>query len=578
MPQRPKYLRRVLTLFAARRGMWACVLLASLALSLCGLVAPCITQGVLDRVLPTGNLALLGQLLLLLLLVTVVQVGLTVWRRLTLVRLSLQIDRRALGELCAHLLSLPLPFLKGRRAGDLLGRFHDHGHVRHLLAGGIIRVSIDAVMIVLYGAVMIAYSPRLALLVLALAAVFAGYTLWLSPVLKGQHRRLLDDSALQEAQLVEALVGADLVKALAVERAVQRRWEAAYEKTLASNYRTQKLRQILESGGAAIQFLSTAGVLGCGAALVVGGELSAGQLVAFSMYATQALVPLLGLITLWEEVQQARAALERLQEILEQEPEAACLAGYAPQATRIGGYFQVEDVSFTYGGIEAAPVLRGITFEVRPGECVALVGRSGSGKSTVARLLLGLYRPSRGHIRVDGTDLASLEPAVYRRQVGAVLQENLLVTGTIRENITFGDPHPDEGRMTEAARLVGADEFVAALPGGYDTPVGELGLTLSGGQRQRLSLARALYRDPRILILDEPTSALDGASTQTIDRNWGKIAAGRTVVLITHEPTVAWKADRILVFEEGMIVEQGRHQELLPLNGAYARLLIQRGP
>jgi subfamily B ATP-binding cassette protein HlyB/CyaB len=545
--------------------MWGAILVASLLLNLCGLAAPRITQGVLDSVLPEHNLELLTRLLVLLLLITGLQIGLTLWRRLTLVRLSLEIDRRMLGRMCAHLFSLPLSFFKGRRPGDLLGRFHDHGHVRHLLAGALTRAAIDAVMVLVYVAVMFAYSTHLALLVLGLALGFAGYTLSLSSVLKRQHRVLLEDTAAQENHLVEALVGVDRVKAMALEPLMQERWARAYQATLVSNYRTQKLRQLLESGSTGVQFLCTAGLLGYGAILVVQGELTAGQLVAFSMYATQALTPLLGLITLWDEVQQARAALERLQEILNHDPELAQSSKKGATLEKVIGHVQFEDVSFEYAG-SSTPVLRNVNFEIQAGECVALVGRSGSGKSTVGRLLLGLYQPTAGRIMIDGVELAGMELACFRRQVGVVLQENLLLSGTVRDNIILGEKL-DSDRLAEVVRLADADEFIHSLPAGFDTVVGEFGLRLSGGQRQRINLARALYRDPSILILDEPTSALDSLSQTKIDQHLDTILAGRTTLLITHHPGLVRRAQRVLTLEEGQVKQVGTLDDLFDRQG-----------
>jgi ABC-type bacteriocin/lantibiotic exporter with double-glycine peptidase domain len=547
---------------AQDRLTWGGILAASLLLNVCGLAAPRITQGVLDRVLPEQDLSLLVQLLMILLLVSTLQILLALWRRLTLVRLSLQIDRSMLGQMCSHLFSLPLSFFKGQHPGDLLGRFHDHGHFRHLFAGALTRVVIDAVMVVVYVVVMFAYSVHLSLLVLLLALCFAGFTLWLSPLLRRQHKQLMQDTAAQENHLVEALVGVDMVKAMGVEKLMQTRWKQAYQATLASNYRTQKLRQLLEAGGTVIQFLITAVLLGVGATLVIQGELTAGQLVAFSLYATQALTPLLGLITLWEEVQQARAALDRLQEVLNQEPEPQRRTAPRGSSEIVSGHVRFENVCFGYRDTGPA-VLRGVSFQIAAGGCVALVGRSGSGKSTLARLLLGLYAPTTGRILVDGEDLAQWDLSAYRRNVGVVLQENLLISGTIRENIAPGDSEPDTTRLAEAACLAGADEFIRALPQGFETVVGELGLTLSGGQRQRLNLARALYRDPRILILDEPTSALDQLSQQRIEERLETMLKGRTTLLISHDPNLVRHAHRVLFLDDGNLVESASVCELL---------------
>jgi ABC-type bacteriocin/lantibiotic exporter with double-glycine peptidase domain len=391
--------------------------------------------------------------------------------------------------------------------------------------------------------------------------------------LKDRHRQLQEDKSTVESQLIEAIANIDVAKSMSLEEMVQQKWHRLFRVFSASNYRAQKLRQLLESSCSGIQFLTTVTLLWYGARLVMDRELTLGQLVAFYMYTSLALPPLLSLVTLWDEWQQARVAMERIQEILDEKPEPQLSPEARIYLQPLEGRVCFQQVCFRYEG--AAPVLRGLSFEIRPGERVALVGRSGSGKTTVARLLLGLYQPDQGHVLIDDADLRHLDLLTYRRQIGVVLQENLLLSGSVGDNIALGEPQPDADRVLKAAQEAGAHEFITRLPEGYETRVGEMGLTLSAGERQRISIARALYRNPRILIFDEATSALDSLNEWEIQRNLDTILAGRTTLIITHKMTMMKTAHRILVLHDGLVVEQGTHLELLARRGAYHAMSSQ---
>jgi len=570
------FTRRLWQELKAHKPALAAFLALSFLQNLFGLAIPWITQAVLDKAVPAGSISLLNQLVLVMVVVTAFQIAITIWRRMILIRFSVALDRVLLGEFCSHLLTLPTAFFKARRAGDIVARFHDGGQVRGVVAGSVTRSVIDCVMVVIYFAVMFVYSVRLAFIVSAILVLFAAYTLTIGPWVKRVQQRLLEDKAVHEAHLVELITGIDVVKALGVERHLRQRWEKAFDRYLASDYAAQRLRQILESLSTAIKFLCTVALIWYGAVLVMNGQLSLGSLVAFSMIASEALLPLVRLIVVWGEIQESRAALDRMQEVLGQKPEPQLPAEARVSIERIEGHVRCEDVFFQYPGRDDRPVLRGASFELKPGEHVALVGRSGSGKTTLARLLLGLYRPTRGRILIDGRDLAQHDLETYRQQVGAVLQDNLLLAGTIEENIALGESNPDLGRLVDAASLAGADDFIDAMPQGYKTVVGDMGLTLSGGQRQRISLARALYRNPRLLILDEATSALDGITEHQIQKDLDSILATRTALVIAHKIGTVRRADRILVLDDGKIVEQGNHEELLGKRGVYYALASEQ--
>jgi subfamily B ATP-binding cassette protein HlyB/CyaB len=288
------------------------------------------------------------------------------------------------------------------------------------------------------------------------------------------------------------------------------------------------------------------------------------------MLSGQVTAPLLRLVNLWQEFQQVGISMNRLGEVLNTRPEPS----YSPTRTtlpRISGQIAFDHATFRYR-LDGPAVLQEISFTVEPGQVVGIVGRSGSGKSTIAKLLQRLYVPERGRVLVDGVDLAQVDPAWLRRQVGVVLQENCLFNCSVRDNIALTDPGLSMERVMQAAKLAGAHEFILDLPEGYDTQVGEQGCSLSGGQRQRIAIARALVADPRILIFDEATSALDYESEAILQQNMAHICKGRTVIIIAHRLSTVRPTHRIFVLDKGVIIEDGPHDELLKRNGLYSRL------
>jgi subfamily B ATP-binding cassette protein HlyB/CyaB len=360
------------------------------------------------------------------------------------------------------------------------------------------------------------------------------------------------------------------VKALALEPPLQRRWDEQLAGYVSTSFRTTSLITVAGQIASFIQKGTIIAILWTGAYLVIEGELSIGQLIAFNMLSGQVTGPLLRLVNLWQEFQQVGISVERLGDVLNTKPEPSHNPNRAT-LPGVTGHILFQDVTFRYRP-DGPEVLRGLSFVVEPGFTIGIVGRSGSGKSTIAKLIQRLYVPERGRIVVDGVDSAQVDPAWLRRQVGVVLQENFLFNRTVRDNIALTDPALSMDRVIHASQLAGAHEFILELPEGYDTVVGEQGCSLSGGQRQRIAIARALVANPRILIFDEATSALDYESEAIIQQNMQHIAQGRTVVIIAHRLTSVRLAHRILVIEKGEIVEQGSHDELITKNGLYRRL------
>jgi subfamily B ATP-binding cassette protein HlyB/CyaB len=333
--------------------------------------------------------------------------------------------------------------------------------------------------------------------------------------------------------------------------------------------------QVTQLGNVASQIiqliskLATAGILFFGAKAVIDNALTVGELVAFNMLAQRVSQPVLRLAQVWQDFHQARLSIERLGDILSTPPEAGGASRTALPA--IKGAVRFEHVRFRHR-LDGPAVLEDICLDVKPGEVIGIVGSSGSGKSTLAKLLQRLYVPEAGRVLVDGVDTAAIDPAWLRRQIGMVLQENVLLNASVRENIALADPGMPIEAVVAASQLAGAHEFILELPEGYDTMVGERGASLSGGQRQRIAIARALATRPRILIFDEATSALDYESERIVQQNLRRICLGRTVFIIAHRLSAVRHANRIVTLEKGHIVEQGTHDDLLRVGGRYATL------
>jgi ATP-binding cassette, subfamily B, bacterial HlyB/CyaB len=546
------------------------VLLASFVIQLFGLATPMIFQTVIDKVLVHRGLSTLEVMVAGLALIAVFEAVLSGLRTYLFSHTSNRIDVELGGRVFRHLMRLPLAYFESRRVGDSVARVRELETIRQFITSSSVTLVLDLAFCAVFIGVMFVYSATLAFVVCAALPLYALLSVATTPAF----RRRLDEKfrrgAENQAFLVESVTGVETIKAMAVEPQMQRRWEeqlasyvgASFAASQVGNWATQTAGLLNKGVGALTLFL--------GAGLVIDNKMTVGELVAFNMLASQVSGPVLRLVQVWQDFHQVRLSVERLGDILNTpvEPHGESAQASQPQ---LDGAIEFERVVFRYS-VRTQPVLRDVSLKIPAGQVVGIVGPSGSGKSTIAKLAQRLYQPEAGRVLVDGVDTAVLDPSWLRRQIGVVLQENILFNRSVRENIALADPALPMEQVIAAAKLAGAHDFICRMPQGYDTAIGERGVSLSGGQRQRIAIARALVGDPRILIFDEATSALDYESESIIQSNMRDIVKGRTVLIIAHRLSTVRSADRILTIENGAIAEDGTHEQLIAGGGRYAVL------
>ncbi len=550
------------------------VLIASLILQIFGLITPVFTQVIIDKVLVHRGITTLNVLGIGLITVIIFECILNILRSYLFTHTSNRIDIILGTKLFKHLFSLPLKYFETRRVGDTVARVRELENIRHFLTGAPLTSILDIMFIGVYLIVMFLYSTTLSLVVLASIPLFALLSALVTPVLRQRLEERFNRGAESQAFLVEMVTGAQTVKAMAIEPEVQKRWENLLANYVRASFKTFKISGVAGSLAQLIERSSILAILWLGAHMVMAGKLTVGQLIAFQMLSGRVSGPVLRLVQLWQDFQQTGLSIRRLGDIFHSTPEPS-LNVTKTRFPAIQGHIRIEGVRFRYR-IDGPEVLRNIDLEIKPGMILGIAGRSGSGKSTLAKLIQRLYYPESGRILIDGIDLALADPAWLRRQIGVVLQESFLFNGTIKDNIAFHYPNAQMDEIIHVAHLSGAHDFIMELPEGYDTTVGERGITLSGGQRQRIAIARALLTNPKILIFDEATSSLDSESEAIIQRNLRQICRGRTVILIAHRLSTLRIADKIIVMDKGEIVESGTHDELMMKKGLYHHLQLQQ--
>ena len=555
------------------------VLLVSFVLQSFALITPLFFQVVMDKVLVHRGFTTLDVIAVGLTVVVLFDVALTTLRSFVFAHTTSRIDVELGARLFRHLLTLPLAYFQARRVGDSVARVRELENIRSFLTGNTITLVLDLLFSVVFIAVMLYYSGWLTLIVLTSLPCYVIVSAAFTPLLRTRLHEKFNRGAENQAFLVETISGIDTVKAMAVEPHWTRKWDKQLAAYVSSSFKTASVGSFANSGVSLISKLVTVATMYMGARLVIDNQLSVGQLIAFNMLAGQVAQPVMRLAQLWTDFQQTGISVQRLGDILNTRTEVASNKSALPALT---GRITLEDVVFRYR-TDGPVVLKNVSLDIAAGEVIGIVGRSGSGKSTLTKLVQRLYVPERGRVMVDGMDLALADTSSLRRQIGVVLQENVLFARSIRDNIALADPGAPLEVVIQTAKLAGAHEFILELPEGYDTLVGEHGSTLSGGQRQRIAIARALMTNPRVLIFDEATSALDYESERIIQDNMKAICKGRTVIIIAHRLSAVRDAKRIIVMERGQIVETGTHDGLLRPGtggsvGHYARLhRLQQG-
>lgn len=545
----------------------------AIALQIFALVSPMLFENVIDKVLVGRSISSLHVLAMAMLALALAEPAYSYLRNTVFGHLASQVNAELSGRLYRHLVGLPLTYFKQRQTGQIIARVREMAQIRQFLTGSTLMLLLDLIFVTVFIAVMFHYASTLTWLVIGSLVIY--FLLWLiaGPLIRKKVESEYESDADSTTFLTEAVTGIETIKTTATEHRFLHQWQRILSQQLNRSFDAQKSGLIAGQGIALVQKLTAALLLWWGVNEVLNGELTPGQLVAFNMLAGHVTQPVLRLAQIWQDFQHTLIALRRVGDILD-EPRENSKQGLA-SVPELNGGIEFNNIRFRYHE-DAPEVLANLSLEIKPGQFIGITGPSGSGKSTLTRLLQRLYIPQHGQVLVDGMDLAIADPVSLRRNMSVVLQESILFSGSVADNIRLSKSQASDDEIRHAAQLAGALEFIEGLPHGFNQPVGEKGSALSGGQRQRIALARALLVNPRILLLDEATSALDYNSEAAIMSNMEEICRGRTVISIAHRLNTIRHADNILVLDKGQVCERGTHHELVAKEGLYAKLWKQQ--
>ena len=561
MPVITKYSKYIRTVF-----------FVSLLIQILGLCSPFFTQVIIDKVLVHHSSSTLDVLIIGMILTNLFSTWITTLRSYLFTNITIKMDVVLSSHLFKTITALPIKYFNKWQVGDVVSRVGELENLRSFITGSSLTIVLDIIFAVVYAVVMLYYSPVLSLVVAVIIPLFVLLNLVVAPIYKKRINDRFLVGAESRSFLIETITGVQTVKSSGVERNFIQRYEEILARYVQSVFSVVNLANIAGCIGMLIQQIFNLAILWVGAIYVMDGDISVGELIAFQMMAGYLIGPIMRLVNMWQYFQQTRVSMERLGDIMNEETEPAFNPGRTTLPS-LKGEIALDNITFRYTP-DGKNVLDKMSVKIAPGMKVGIVGRSGSGKSTLTKLIQRLYLPENGRVLIDGVDVAQVEPAWLRRQIGVVLQDSMLFSGTIEENIKIACPNATHEEVVKAAELAGAAMFIDEMPHGYDTFVGERGSLLSGGQRQRVSIARALISDPRIIIFDEATSALDYESEKIIMDNINQIAEGRTMLMIAHRLSTVENCDAIIVIDKGHIIEAGPHAELMKRQGAYYRLYM----
>jgi len=549
-------------------------LLLSFVLQGFGLIMPLFMQVIINKVLVQHNLQMLHLLAFGMVVVCLFKVWISGIRRFMLNHYISQIDVMLSAKLFHHLLGMPLHFFERFKIGEITARMRELNTIRQFIIGSAFSIILDVGFSLIYLVILFIYSHLLTMITLASLLLYVILNLSLTPILKRKVKEKFRLETEKQTFLIEAVNGIETIKAMAVESAFIREWDEKLAEHIKTVFSIANIDNFGNNMARIIQQVCMIAILWVGVKEIMNGNFTVGELIAFQMYSNYVVTPVLRLVELWQNLQQAKIAVHHLNEILEEKAEPAFNPGRTT-LPKVCGEISLEQVTFRYRSDERE-ILHKIDLKIRAGSKVGFVGRSGSGKSTLTKIIQRLYLPETGIVRIDGVDMAQVEPAWLRRHVGVVLQDTCLFRGNIWSNIALAKNGAQRADVENAAQLAGVDKFVKEMPKGYMTPIGERGVNLSGGQKQRIAIARALINDPKILIFDEATSALDTESEHLIRQNIEQIAGGRTLIMVAHRLCTVENCDEIFFMEQGRVLEQGTHQELMKKQGGYYQLYCQQ--